>query len=377
MKNIILSLCLLLILVACKEAKTDGTIEIDSNQQTDYFDLADFYRDTDYIGLTFPDSVNLTSIRSSKIKNDKLYVHDLRQNHILVFDLKNELYLYTISQRGEGPEEYQLINDFDVDDEGILYIYDFGRKVIAFKDGKFLQEWNDLKLHVRGFQKTKNGFLLMSPESSYELIRKPIVEIDEKGKVLNSMGGEVDNKLTVPIKYFQRVANSIYVNDMMNNQIVAFNTETDSIERTNFFIKDSSTFEIIDFWQVTPEEYFLMVAYRKGEEDKGIISYIKENAFISNYSAFTCSLDLLTMSSFPTNDDKGEYDYSLMTEEYFPAFASYLEKATEEGGSLTLKDGQYIFADYAIEQEKFDSNRAKIQDILGSNKILMRKYLRK
>lgn len=377
MKDLILLLCLSTIFISCKEKDT-SMIEIDSNQNSDNFDLADFYSSTDYVGLTFPDSVNLSSIRSSKIKNDKLYIHELPQNQILVFDLKSESYLYTISEIGEGPEEYQLINDFDVDENDILYIYDFGRKIIAFKDGKFLKEWNELKLHIRGFQKTKNGFLLISPNESYGQNKFPIIEIDGSGEVLNSMGGEMSERLALPIKFFQKESNSIYINDMFNNQIVRFDTETDSIEYSKFFIKDSSTFQIVDFWQINFEEYFLMIAFRKGEDEQGIISYFKENKFVSNYSSFLCSLDLLAMSSFPTNDDKGEYDYSLMTEEFFPSFDDYLKNITVEmGGSLELDRDYYSFEDYKLEKDKFEANRTKIQGILSTNKILMRKYIRK
>lgn len=377
MKNINLLFCLLTILISCNEKKT-SIIEIDSDQNSDNFDLADFYRTTDYVGLTFPDSVNLTSIKSSKIKNDKLYIHDLGLNQILVFDLKNESFLYSIREIGEGPEEYQLINDFDVDENDILYIYDFGGKIIAFKDGKLLKEWNHLKLHIRGFQKTKNGFLLISPNESYNQHRFPIVEINESGTVLNQMGGEVSERLALPIKFFQKESNSIFINDMFNNQIIEFNPETDSIEYSKFFIKDSSTFQIVDFWQINFEEYFLMIAFRKGEEEQGIISYFIKNKFVSNYSSFLCSLDLLAMSSFPTNDDKGEYDYSLMTEEYFPSFDDYLKNITVEmGGSLELDGDYYSFEDYKLEKDKFEANRTKIQSILSNNKILMRKYIRK
>ncbi|MEP0710973.1 6-bladed beta-propeller [Algoriphagus sp.] len=377
MKNIIILLCLLTILISCKE-KSSGMIEIDSNQNSGNFDLANFYSSTDYVGLTFPDSVNLTSIRSSKIKNDKLYVHDLPQNKILVFDLNTESFLYTIQEIGEGPEEYQLINDFDVDENDILYIYDFGRKIIAFKDGQFYKEWHQLKLHIRGFQKTKNGFLLISPNEGYEQNRYPIVEIDQEGNVLNLMGGEMAERLSLPIKFFQKESNSIYINDMYNNQIVTFDIETDSIEYSKFFIKDSSTFQIVDFWQINFEDYFLMIAFQKGEEEQGIISYFKENKFVSNYTSFLCSLDLLAMSSFPTNDDKGEYDYSLMTDEFFPSFEDYLKNITVEmGGSLELDGDYYSFKEYKLEKNKFEANRTKILGILSNNKILMRKYIRR
>lgn len=351
---------------------------IDSSKKSDYFDLATYYQATDYIGLSFPDSVPLVRIFSSKIKNNKLYIHDNGTNQILVFDLKNESYLYSISEIGEGPEEYKTINNFDVDENNILYIYDYGRKVISFKDGQFQKEWNDLKLHVRGFQKTVNGFLLISPDNGYKLNKKPIIEIDENGKVLHSMGGELVEKLAIPIKYFQRIGNSIYINDMLNTNIVNFNVETGKIDSTKFNLKNNSNFSLIDFWQINSDDFFLMIVPTSTELEAGLIPYFKENKFVSNYSSFLCSLDLIAMSSFPTNDDKGEYDYTLMTEEFFPSFEDYLTNITvEKGGSLELDGHHYIFEDYKLEKEKFDANRGKIQGILTNNKILMRKYIRK
>jgi hypothetical protein len=234
-----------------------------------------------------------------------------------------------------------------------------------------------LKLHTRGFQKTNNGFLLISPDESYEQNRSPIVEIDQQGKVLNLMGGEMMEKLAIPMKYFQKVANSIYINDMFNNQIVVFNMDSNTIEYLKFGIEDGSSFQIIDFWQVSPENCFVMTAVTKGEDDSIVISSIEKEEFVSNFSSFVCSLDLLTMSSFPTNDDKGEFDYTLLTDEYFPAFSAYLDNATTASGSLTSRDDEYTYEDFSVKKEKFDANRAKIQGIMGENKILMRKYLRK
>lgn len=375
MRKTILSLALIITLLSCKE---QDPMLIDTSKKSDFFDLATYYQTTDYIGLSFPDSVNLVRIRSSKIKNDKLYIYDNGTNQILVFDLKNESYLYSISEIGEGPEEYKTINDFDVDENDILYIYDFGRKVISFKDGQFLKKWNDLKLYVRGFQKTESGFLLISPDDGYEMTRKPIVEIDEKGKVLHSMGGELMEKLAIPIKYFQRIGNSIYINNMHNSTIVKFNEETGKIDSTKFNLKNNSSFSLIDFWQINTDDFFLMVVPTSNELEAGLIPYFKENIFVSNYSSFLCSLDLLAMSSFPINDDKGEYDYLLMTDEFFPSFDDYLKNITVEmGGSLEMDGDHYLFEDFKLEKEKFESNRTKIQGILSNDKILVRKYIRK
>lgn len=375
MRNTILSLVLIIGFFSCKE---QDPMLIDSSKKSDYFDLATYYQATDYLGLSFPDSVNLIRIRSSKVKNDKLYIHDNGTHQILVFDLKNESYLYSISNIGEGPEEYQMINDFDVDVNDILYIYDYGRKIISFKDGQFLKEWNNLKLYARGFQKTKNGFLLMVPDNGYDTPFNPIVEIDENSKVLNAMGGELMEKLTIPVKYFQRIDNSIYINNMHNRSIVKFNEGTGIIDSTKFNLKNNSSFSLIDFWQVNSDDFFLMTVLDNDELKAGLIPYFKDNKFVSNYSSFLCSLDLLAMSSFPTNDDKGKYDYSLMTEEFFPSFDDYLKNITVEmGGSLELDGDYYSFKDYKLEKDKFEANRTKIQGILSSDKILIRKYIRK
>lgn len=67
------------------------------------------------------------------IKNGRIYVGDFISAHALfVFNMEGEA-LFRIARRGQGPGEYLSFTDFDVHDNGDIYIYDHhGGKFLVF-----------------------------------------------------------------------------------------------------------------------------------------------------------------------------------------------------------------------------------------------------
>ena len=67
------------------------------------------------------------------IRDNKIYVADNRTTMTLfVFDI-NGKFLFKISKRGQGPNEYISFKDFDIQTNGDIYIHDsFGKKFVVF-----------------------------------------------------------------------------------------------------------------------------------------------------------------------------------------------------------------------------------------------------
>ncbi|MFZ6664922.1 6-bladed beta-propeller [Peijinzhouia sedimentorum] len=65
----------------------------------------------------------LTYIGKLRLRQGKIYVMDLVNPNLLIFDMNGNL-LHKFNRKGEGPGFYQRISDFDLDELGNLYILD-------------------------------------------------------------------------------------------------------------------------------------------------------------------------------------------------------------------------------------------------------------
>ena len=82
---------------------------IDPEAKGGIFDISGD-QDPSFEILEFPEEIMLGKISGTKIKDDRLYVHDHLQQQILVFDLTAQKFAYRLSAQGEGPGEYANIN---------------------------------------------------------------------------------------------------------------------------------------------------------------------------------------------------------------------------------------------------------------------------
>ncbi len=70
------------------------------------------------------------------IKNNKIYILDIKLNCIFIFDL-NGNFLNKVSNKGRGPGEYISIKSFDVNEKGDIFISStLQRKIIIYKNGQ-------------------------------------------------------------------------------------------------------------------------------------------------------------------------------------------------------------------------------------------------
>lgn len=78
-----------------------------------------------YIHL-YSDDVNLQfkEITKIMIKDDLVYILDEVSRKLLIYDKKTGEAVRSVGRRGSGPDEYILISDFDVDNDGNIYMID-------------------------------------------------------------------------------------------------------------------------------------------------------------------------------------------------------------------------------------------------------------
>lgn len=133
MKNYLLFV--LLILFGCSSRKEEPAA--DTVKLCDYLNdkenkeitLSAVVKHLEYVPLKTPKDLPVDILLSVKISDDYIFVLD-RMQHLFRFD-KEGNFLNLIGKKGEGPEEYLGVVNFDIDDKkGVVYMLDIYRHEI-------------------------------------------------------------------------------------------------------------------------------------------------------------------------------------------------------------------------------------------------------
>ena len=95
------------------ENKNENTIYVDL-EKADKVSLWDIFSHIELIPLETNEESLIKGIRKLVHYDNNYYIFDNEKTEILIFD-SNGKYLNKISDRGEGPDEYRHINDFEID----------------------------------------------------------------------------------------------------------------------------------------------------------------------------------------------------------------------------------------------------------------------
>lgn len=101
-------------------------ILIDNYEEVEIDEIpSKFIDNKKYIHL-YSDDVNLQfkEITKIMIMDDLVYILDEVSRNLLIYDKKTGEALRSVGRRGSGPDEYILISDFDVDNDGNIYMID-------------------------------------------------------------------------------------------------------------------------------------------------------------------------------------------------------------------------------------------------------------
>lgn len=144
LNKIILLVFLLPYLYGCNSTKDKEkqpvnieTISIDSKSNL-INDWSEFIQEITYVPLeTNPESY-IGTIDKILTKKDKLYIWDRQQKKIFVFN-KTGKFLFKLDKLGRGKGEYRNIRDFQISENGEIYILDYMKIIQYDNKGNFVQ----------------------------------------------------------------------------------------------------------------------------------------------------------------------------------------------------------------------------------------------
>jgi DNA-binding beta-propeller fold protein YncE len=171
---------------------------------------------------------SLTSPGGLRIFNGKLYVTDIKENKLFVFNLEGEK-LLEIGGPGMNEGEFLAPNAVTVDLDQQIYVTDSGnnRVQIFDKDGKFLKIINGspdgkgdpLFLNPRGVAVDSKGTVYVVNNLSHN-----IYAFDKDGKEIFQLGGmgTENDQLYLPNGLFIDDRDTIFVTDTVNQRVSVF-----------------------------------------------------------------------------------------------------------------------------------------------------------
>ena len=193
---------------------------------------------SDFKAIKLSNDVLVGRIRKALIHNDKIYIHDQKQNSLYCFDLFGN-YMFQFSKKGRGPGEYGTINDFDINIAAGI--------IIVLTDNSYLIEL-DLKLNPISKDRIKLGFRSTNLVSSHNftIYHTPngvynkesgeyeifdVLYQDDKYKIVNKLFmNSKPSRLGYSTNYVLFKSDSIAVTLLMNYSIYIINEKGISSE---------------------------------------------------------------------------------------------------------------------------------------------------
>jgi len=122
------------------------------------YDFYDVIKDIEFVPLEMTDESIVGGVSKIKFYKNFILFLDEQTNSIFIFDDKGK-YIKKIARVGQGPGEYNGINDFCVHPQtGMITIATSSRKIITYSfDLKEFKEYNDVPYAV-GIEQFNNGY---------------------------------------------------------------------------------------------------------------------------------------------------------------------------------------------------------------------------
>lgn len=144
---------------ACHQNKTlqEQTVFIDLDESKK-MNLSDYFQHIEYSLLDVPDSIPLVKVWKFGMNSDKILVSDRELNNLLIFDAFGQ-FENIIEAKGQGPNEYQSMEDYQVFDKHIYILDGSLRKILKFDFSGQVVEEMKIDFHPYNFSINESGFL--------------------------------------------------------------------------------------------------------------------------------------------------------------------------------------------------------------------------
>jgi hypothetical protein len=126
--------------MACVDKHKNSTNSLTLQVQVANYAIENPFLYSHYVILQTPDSVIMGEIKKMQIIGDKIYITDNQHESIFCFDFRGN-YLNRLNRQGRSNKEYIRIEDFEVNSDGSICIFDGELKKIILYDseGNFME----------------------------------------------------------------------------------------------------------------------------------------------------------------------------------------------------------------------------------------------
>ncbi len=133
MRKGILILLSLLIVVSCKDAKSDRAVDrtIECRESQIRPDIPEYVKNVTFLPLESGDNTLLGSVDKVAFYNDLIYIADYRSRKILAYDMNGKL-CFVLDRQGRGPGEYLEVKSFTVDADNLYVLDNSGKKLLVY-----------------------------------------------------------------------------------------------------------------------------------------------------------------------------------------------------------------------------------------------------
>lgn len=311
MKKKILYLLIVSLCVFSCDSKKSEVIQINMSIEGDSKSFCDLIDVNKFIKLETSKESLIGTINKVKIVKDKIFIHDIKTQSIVIFSYPKGRFISKINSIGNGPGEFLNIDSFDVNvKEKYIEILDTNlKKVFKYDfDGGFIN-YKNIPFYANSFSYINDSEYLFTKLSSivnnefdYEILlandrmklTNKLLKLENSTSIGVAQGNQISKLDDGSVLYLQNNSTTAYkINqgkivpkyyfDFGNNWnekifYSKFNNPQDLVKILNkkkiiysLGVTDNNAFLLIDFW-LTGRHYLAL--YNKKSEN---ITYIKKN----------------------------------------------------------------------------------------------------
>ena len=245
-------------------------VDLSQAKEVSAFDLVD---SISVVSLETNDSCLVSYIRGIKKKDDKLYILDGKQETLFCFNMDG-VFLFKIHNLGNGPEEYQHIENFCLDAQGNIYLVEPWGVIHQYDSyGKFVQriETFDKINVINDIYCIKNELITAS---CFHKIKVGHISLQDKQISVYQV---IDELIAERVQYYQ-YGESVYFVSSLTGQICKLESENytpylqwdfgkDNNDATDLLEKVRECSGTI-FGEVGPGKFFRNAIYSAFENDR-------------------------------------------------------------------------------------------------------------